>query len=188
MAARRSILAILLLIGLGSALVPGRLCSRRHAVVAGAAACTTLTCAQPASAIAYFKELTLLDKETAERTEADFSSVIEIRPIGGPLGAASALVVVDAGNAGDFDYVWLKNAATNEVVATIGKKQPPPMMIKAPLARGMVIKPMAYSKEAGLWEGDAFLVNVGEWRPDVLYPGRPDGPIGLGGEAAYANR
>ena len=33
----------------------------------------------------------MLDKETAERTEADFSSVIEIRPIGGPLGAASAL-------------------------------------------------------------------------------------------------
>ena len=59
------------------------------------------------------------------------------------------------------------------------------MVVKASVERGRFVRPMAYSKEAGLFQGDAFAVEVGQYRPDFTYSGRPDGPIGIMGEGVY---
>ena len=59
------------------------------------------------------------------------------------------------------------------------------MVLKASIERGKVIRPMAYSRQAGLWEGDAFEVQVGSYRPPIAYPGRPNGPIGIMGKGIY---
>ena len=92
-----------------------------------------------------------------------------------------------AGNAGDFDYVWLKNAKTGKVLGTVANRAAPgEMVVKATAERGLVVRPMAYSSGSGLWEGDPFLVQVGQFRPEAQYPeGRPDGPLNLFGQPIY---
>ena len=121
----------------------------------------------------------------APHEQADFTQVIEMRPISGPSGVKNALVLIDAGNAGDFDYVWLKNAKTGKVLGVASKAAPPPMIVRVAVERGQIVRGVAYSKEAGLWEGDPFEVRVGEYRPQGMYEGRPDGPIGVFGEPLY---
>ena len=79
--------------------------------------------------------VTSLDKEALTRTPADFSQVVEIRPISGPQGVTNALVIVDAGNAGDFEYVWLKNAKTGKILGVANSAAPPPMVVKAQVPR-----------------------------------------------------
>ena len=157
--------------------------SRRQLLGAAAA---SVAAARPAAAVDVRRTIAQIQRDAPSTTAADFSSVIEIRPISGPAGAGQALVIVDAGNAGDFEFMWLKDSATGEILSTAYSKLPPPMMIKAAVARGRAVTPMAYSESVGLYEGDPFLVNVGAYRPDVLYPGRPDGPIGVGGKGLYA--
>ena len=39
----------------------------------------------------------------------------------------------------------------------------------------------AYSKSAGLYEGDTIRVVVADYRPEKTYDGRPNGPIGING-------
>ena len=95
-------------------------------------------------------------------------------------------MIVDAGNAGDFEFMWLKDAVTGEVLSTAYNKLPPPMLIKTSVARGRLVTPMAYSSLLGMYEGDTFEVDVGSFRPEAIYPGRPDGPVGVGGKALYA--
>lgn len=128
-----------------------------------------------------------LDREAGEtRTSADFTSVIQVTPISGPVGIGNALVVVDAGNAGDFEYLWLKDALSGKVLAVASSKAPT-MTIKAQIPRGAFIKPLAYSSKVGLYEGDTFEVNVANFvpAPNVQYPGRPEGPITIGGDPLY---
>ena len=127
-----------------------------------------------------------LDKDATKRTQADFSSVVEIRPISGPAGIKKGLVIVDAGNAGDFDFVWLKDAKSGKILGVANKKAPPPMIVKADAERGSFVRPMAYSEKAGLWEGDPFLVEVGEFMPrGSIYEERPEGPISVFGSPLY---
>ena len=59
------------------------------------------------------------------------------------------------------------------------------MVVKATVERGSIVRGMAYSKSAGLWEGDPFEVLVGEFRPQPKYEGRPDGPISAFGTPIY---
>jgi len=157
--------------------------SRRSLATQAVAAAATLVCA-PRSSLALNLELLVgrLDAEAKYRTAADFSSVVEVRPISGP--TVSALVVVDAGNAGDFEYVWLKDELKNKVIS-VRSSGSPSMMIKVPVPRGTIVRPLAYSKETGLYVGDPMEVRVGGYRPDVLYEGRPDGPKTVRGEYLY---
>jgi hypothetical protein len=126
-----------------------------------------------------------LDAEATKRVAADFSSVVEIRPISGALGVQSALVILDAGNMREFDYVWIKDEISGKVLG-VTTKEAPPYPIKVSAARGGVIRPMAYSKATGLYEGDTIKVVVADYRPDKTYDGRPNGPIGINGKALYA--
>ena len=154
-----------------------------HSVTAAAASATFF----PQAAQALNIELTVseIDRAATKRTPADFSSVLEIRPISGPLGVGNGLVILDAGNAGDFDYVWLRNEKTGKVIKATSKAAPPgPLKVNA--ARGSFVRPLAYSKSSGLYEGDIFEVLVGEFIPDVVYEGRPNGPIGISGKALYS--
>ena len=126
-----------------------------------------------------------LDAEATKRTGADFSSVVEIRPISGALGVQNALVILDAGNVREFDYVWIKDEISGKVLA-VTTKAAPPYPLKASAARGGVIRPMAYSKDTGLYEGDTIKVVVADYRPERTFDGRPNGPIGINGKALYA--
>jgi hypothetical protein len=164
----------------------GAACGRRAAAATLAAA---LGAPIGASALDVKRAVKSLESDaTISRTAADFTSVIEVRPVSGPAGAGAALVVVDAGNAGDFEFMWLKDAVTGEVISTAYYKLPPPMLIKTSVARGRLVTPMAYSSRMGLYEGDTFEVDVGRFRPEAMYPGRPDGPVMVGGRALYAPR
>ena len=48
---------------------------------------------RPALALNIERAVAQLDAEATKRTEADFSSVVEIRPISGALGVSNALVI-----------------------------------------------------------------------------------------------
>jgi hypothetical protein len=160
---------------------PTELLSRRNAL----AAAGLLAVPAPAKAFNVDTFVAALDRDAVSRTAADFSSVIELRPISGPTGVKNALVIIDAGNAGDFEYVWLKIAKTGKVLGVANRAAPPPMRVRATAPRGEIVRPMAYSKKAGLWEGDPFEVKVGEYRPEAIYEGRPDGPLNLLGQPIY---
>ena len=155
--------------------------SRRGVLSAGAA----FAASSPAHAFNIDTYVKQLDKEATKRTAADFSQVVEMRPISGPQGIKTALVIIDAGNAGDFDYVWLKNAKTGKILAVSSKAAPPPYVVRATVERGQIVRGVAYSKEAGLWEGDPFEVRVGEFRPQAQYEGRADGPLNVFGQPIY---
>ena len=158
--------------------------SRRAAVAGGVAVVSLPPRAAQAFNINTF--VVQLDKDAEKRTAADFSQVVEMRPISGPSGVNTALVIIDAGNAGDFEYVWLKDAKTGKVLGTVANKAaPPPMVVKASAPRGSIVRPMAYSKAAGLWQGDPFEVQVGQFRPQATYEGRPDGPLNAFGQPIY---
>ena len=167
------------------ALSPAAGVSRRHAtgIFLGAAAATPLP--RPARALNIERLVAELDREATKRTPADFSSVMEIRPISGPLGVKSALVIMDAGNAGQFDYVWIKDELSGKVIA-VTSAAAPPGPLKTSASRGGFVRPYAYSKSDGLYEGDAIEVLVGEYRPEAKYDGRPDGPLTIGGKGLYA--
>ena len=163
---------------------PSDLYTRRSAIGAGLAA-AAIPCA-PASAFNINTFVAQLDKDTTKRTAADFSQVVEMRPISGPTGVSTALVLIDAGNAGDFEYVWLKDEKSGKVLGTVANKAaPPPMIVRVAAPRGAIVRPMAYSKAAGLWEGDTFEVKVGDFRPQAMYEGRPDGPLNAFGQPIY---
>ena len=59
------------------------------------------------------------------------------------------------------------------------------MVVKSTVERGSVVRPMAYSAKQGLWEGDPFIVEFGEFRPAATYEGRPDGPLNVFGQGIY---
>ena len=132
--------------------------SRRGVLSAGAAAAIS----SPAYAFNLQQYVKQLDAETTKRIAADFSTVVEMRPISGPQGIKTALVIIDAGNAGDFEYVWLKDAKSGKILAVGSSKAPPPFIVRATVERGSIVRGVAYSKEAGLLEGDPFEVRVGE--------------------------
>ena len=174
------------LLGCALSKPPSSLLSRRvvFSSTAAAAAAGVLPL-RPALALNIERAVAQLDAEATKRTEADFSSVVEIRPISGALGVSNALVILDAGNVREFDYVWLKDEISGKVLAAT-TKEAPPLPIKVSAARGGVIRPMAYSKSAGLYEGDTIRVVVADYRPEKTYDGRPNGPIGINGKALYA--
>ena len=155
--------------------------SRRGVLSAGAAAAIS----SPAYAFNLQQYVKQLDAETTKRIAADFSTVVEMRPISGPQGIKTALVIIDAGNAGDFEYVWLKDAKSGKILAVGSSKAPPPFIVRATVERGSIVRGVAYSKEAGLLEGDPFEVRVGEYRPQAQYEGRADGPLNVFGQPIY---
>ena len=160
--------------------------SRRNVISAGTAVAAVAATPGPALAFNIVAEVASLDKSATTRTEADFSQVVEMRPISGPTGVKNALVIIDAGNAGDFDYVWLKEAKSGKVLGTVANKAaPPPMIVRATAERGSIVRPMAYSKSKGLWQGDPFIVQVGSFRPEAIYEGRPDGPLNVFGQPIF---
>lgn len=173
---------VVLLIAAAGFSPPRGLWSRRGAV----AAATASFGIAPATAFNLERFVAEIDRGAASRTSADFSSVIQVTPISGPVGVGSALVTVDAGNAGDFEYLWLKDAFSGKILAAASSKAPT-MTIKAQIARGAFVIPLAYSKEVGLYEGDPFEVTVADYvpAPNVQYPGRPEGPITIGGDPLY---
>ena len=158
------------------------LCTRRSALTAGAA---IIAAPRAASAFDVKRYVTSLDTEATTRTPADFTQVIEMTPMSGPTGVKNALVTIDAENAGEFDFVWIKDAKTGKVLGTANKLAPPPMRVRATVERGSFFRALAYSKEQGLYESDVFEVKVGDYRPPTKYEGRPNGPIGIMGEGVY---
>ena len=60
-----------------------------------------------------------------------------------------------------------------------------PRPIKVAAERGGFVRPLAYSKANGLYEGDPFEVRVADYRPEAVYEGRPNGPITITGKGLY---
>ena len=112
------------LLGCALSKPPSSLLSRR-VVLSSTAAAAGVRPLRPALALNIERAVAQLDAEATKRTEADFSSVVEIRPISGALGVSNALVILDAGNVREFDYVWLKDEISGKVLAATTKEAPP---------------------------------------------------------------
>lgn len=149
----------------------------RRAVLAAAPLAAAFAGAPRTHALNVGRVVTQLDAESVGgRTQADFSSAVSQTPISGPLGVGAAQVRVDGSfgaDDGKFAWLWLRDEESGKVVAATSSQAPPPFAIKATLQRGQVVRPLAWGKECGVWEGDAFEVAVGEYKPTPKYAGYP---------------
>ena len=106
---------------------------------------------------------------------------METAPIMTTYGVTQAQIELN-GEGGEFEYVWFKEEMSGKVLRFKSAASPKPYVLKATFDRGQVIRPMAYGSKCGLFEGDAFEVSVGDWKPTSKYPGYPKG---VGGKPLF---